>query len=588
MDPVKRITSVNAGRNGAAIVGISIFVLAVGLCLLAPCPARAQTLPCPPPLDIQLGEFCVPVGYAFEPLDMAARLDQEDPNHPDITAWEVLPYWGDVQLEFSLDNFVLNADYPPGFVGCREAKVEARTDDGCTYARFWLRYSVAPTPVVALIPDQFSDPFDPNCPDVMRATLNLDDYLSGIVDPRLDPNDPNGVFDPSMVTWTYDPNTPLVVDINSNTHEATITNNTGADVTATVTFTVCLVPDAGQQPKCEPCPEYCKECASVVVTFVMTCRDVERLVLTKDDGLDYDECVDPNGLITYEICFDNPNDFTVYQVSLVDTLPFNASFVSASDVYNHDPNAGTVTWEFDLLDPNDGQCVELVVQVSPDASGSVVHNSVAITGIRPAVAGNTDAVNPLSNFAETFTDVCFDLNLTKNDGLVEEDGCVVANGQITYEICFDNICGKRTTVNDVPSCWVTPGTLVDILPDEVAFVSASDDGVYDPNSHTVTWNFEPTETDNDRTCVQVVVQLGPDALPGSTLTNVARLGLIDAQGTWEVAIDTNVCPPPVPDPCPTCPDSIETRAVGFFCPSAATIMLALVTAGIITARRRRA
>jgi len=575
MDPVKRTTSANAGRNGAVLLGISVLVLAAGLCLLAPSAVRAQVPECPPPLDVEVGLTCVPVGYPFAPLDMAALLDQEDPNHPDITSWQLFPYWGDVELEFSLDGAMLNADYPPGFVGCREVKVEAWTEAGCAYARFWVRYAVAPTPVVAPIPDQYSDPDAPDCNVV---TLDLDDYLSGIVDP----NDPNSTFDPSMVEWTVDPNSQLVVVINPATHQATITNSTGADLTETITFEVCLLLDGLQQPECEPCPDYCWLCRQVDVTFVMTCRDdVERLLLSKDDGLDDEECVDPDGLLTYEICFANPNDFTVYQVSLVDTLPAEVAFVPSSDDGVYDPNTHTVTWEFDLLDPNDGQCVELVVQVSPDASSSVLYNSVAITGIRPAVAGNTDVVNPLSNFAETFTDVCLDLNLTKDDGIIEEDGCVAADQEITYEICFDNFC-------DGPSCWVAPGTLVDTLPAEVAFVSASDPYVYDPNTHTVTWEFEETATDAAQTCVQVVVQLGPDALPGSTLTNLARLGLVDAQSTWEVAIDTDVCPQPEPQPCPECPDSIETRAVGFFCPSAATIMLALVAAGIVTARRRQA
>ena len=584
MDPVKRTTSLSASPPSAALVGISILVLAAGLCLLAPSPARAQVLECPPPLDVLLGQTCVPVGYPFAPLDMAALLDQEDPNHPAITGWDLFPYWGDVEIEFTLDGAVLNADYPPGFVGCAEVKVEAMTDDGCTYARFWVRYAVAPTPVVAPIPDQYSDPDSPDCNVV---TLNLDDYLSGIVDP----NDPNSTFDPNMVEWTVDPNSQLDVVIDPATHQATVTNNTGADLTETISFEVCLLLDGLQQPECEPCPEFCEECASVDVTFVMTCRDVERLLLSKDDGLDEDECVDPDGLLTYEICFDNPNDFTVYQVSLVDTLPFNASFVSATDGGVYDPNAGTVTWPVGLLDPNDAQCVELVVQVSPDASGGVVYNSVAITGVRPAVAGNTDVVNPLSNFAETFTDVCLDLNLTKDDGIIEEDGCVAADQEITYEICFDNFCPDlNSLVNDVPSCWLPAGTLVDTLPGEVAFVSASDGGVYDPNSHTVTWDFEPTDTDSNRTCVQVVVLVSPDVVAASTLTNVARLDLFDdVQGTWEVSFDTDVCPPPPePQPCPECPDSIETRAMGFFCPSAATIMLALVTAGIVTARRRRA
>jgi len=432
MNPVKRITRVHAGRNGAVLSGISVLVLTAGLCLLASSPVWAQVPECPDPLEILLGESCVPVGDPFEPLDLAAELDERYPGHPAITAWNLVPYWGDEELVFHLDGAVLTAEYPAGFDGCREAKVEAWTQAGCMYAKFFMRYSVAPTPLIDPILDQVTDPYDPNC-DVV--TLNLDDYLNVIVDP----NDPNGTFP----EWTYTGNSQLVVAIDPNTHQATITNPTGADVTEIITFTVCLVPGGSRRALCEPCPEHCG-CASVDVTFVMTCRDVGPLVLSKDDGLEEEECVDPNGLITYQICFENPNEYPVGPLYLLDTLPANVSFVSASDGGIHDPNTGTVIWSIGLLDPNDDQvCVELVVRVSPDAER------------------------------------------------------------------------------------------------------------------------------------------------GSTLTNVALLGVVDAQDSWEVALDTDVCPPPEPQPCPECPDYIETQAVGLFCPGVATIMLTLVSVGVVAARRGR-
>ncbi len=47
--------------------------------------------------------------------------------------------------------------------------------------------------------------------------------------------------------------------------------------------------------------------------------------------------------------------------------------------------------------------------------------------------------------------------------------------------------------------------------------------------------------------------------------------------------DQDPGPQPVPQPCPECPDSIETVAVGWFCPAAGTVMLALLGAGAFLA-----
>ncbi len=103
------------------------------------------------------------------------------------------------------------------------------------------------------------------------------------------------------------------------------------------------------------------------------------------------------------------------------------------------------------------------------------------------------------------------LNLSKS--IAGEIGCVDINDIITYDICFDNSDNDQT-VNNV--------SIVDILPEEVDFVTADGDGVfglYDLNTHTYTWScpsLQPGASD----CLRLVVQVNQDPDPNNaTITN---------------------------------------------------------------------
>ena len=94
------------------------------------------------------------------------------------------------------------------------------------------------------------------------------------------------------------------------------------------------------------------------------------LELTKSDDLDPNdpECVEPNDIITYTICYahndpcyteDEPNVF------LIDNLPDGAEFLEA-DPNNgtYDPCENSYTWDIGTLEYGDANCVELTVQVN--------------------------------------------------------------------------------------------------------------------------------------------------------------------------------------------------------------------------------
>ena len=114
------------------------------------------------------------------------------------------------------------------------------------------------------------------------------------------------------------------------------------------------------------------------------------LNLTKDDGLDEDECVAAGGTITYDICYDNTaNAFDVHNVTITDALPANTTFVSATGSYTIVGN--TVTWNIGTLPAGAPQaCVQLVVTVNPaTAPETTIRNCCTIVGAEPGTGPTT-------------------------------------------------------------------------------------------------------------------------------------------------------------------------------------------------------
>jgi len=102
------------------------------------------------------------------------------------------------------------------------------------------------------------------------------------------------------------------------------------------------------------------------------------------------------------------------------------------------------------------------------------------------------------------------LNLAKNDVIVGE---VYIGSTFTYEITYEN--PHPYDVHNV--------TIVDTLPGELDFVSASDGGVYDPALHTVTWNIGTLPAGTPPPTIQLVVEVNQSAVPGSTIYNYATI-----------------------------------------------------------------
>lgn len=155
------------------------------------------------------------------------------------------------------------------------------------------------------------------------------------------------------------------------------------------------------------------------------------------------------------------------------------------------------------------------------------------------------------------------LRLAKNDVIVGE---VYIGSTFTYEITYEN--PNEFDVHNV--------TIVDTLPGQLDFVSASDGGVYDPELHTVTWNIGTLPAETPLTTMELVVKVNRSAVPGSTIYNYARItgdevgptNVIDDEGSEDPGDEPGTpigesLPVPVdikPQSCPN-PLSVTDRGV---------------------------
>ncbi len=220
--------------------------------------------------------------------------------------------------------------------------------------------------------------------------------------------------------------------------------------------------------------------------------------------------VNPNDTIIYMIDFDNKdNEFEVTNVSVVDELPKEVTFISARDetgkaTGKYDEEAHTYTWLFNTLAPGSAIHLELEVTVNPDiALGTTISNTVTVdSNETPQSTASADAITYYKP-----------LNIIKKavDMSGSEIKWVDPNERFIYQICFDNN-NNNIKVTDV--------SIVDHLPKEVTFVmeNGKANGKYDQKMHTYTWLYTSLNP-GSTTCVELVVDVNPDTALYTTITN---------------------------------------------------------------------
>ncbi len=216
--------------------------------------------------------------------------------------------------------------------------------------------------------------------------------------------------------------------------------------------------------------------------------------------------------ILYNLNFWNCCGDIASDVILNDTLPMDVVFISASGGGTYDPVTRNVTWNIGSICDDCGDYRYVEVGIPGDvAVGTVITNTANISTTTP----ETDYTNNNANAQTTIVYTVPNLALYKYAPSTAGYG-----KNMTYTLTFYNF-GNGTAFNV---------TLNDTLPLDVDFISASDNGTYDPATRNVTWNIgdvppgfldgESTNMSNSRT-IDVNI---PGSVPvGTVLENTAYI-----------------------------------------------------------------
>lgn len=215
----------------------------------------------------------------------------------------------------------------------------------------------------------------------------------------------------------------------------------------------------------------------------------------------------PGDLISYRIDFANTGDADASDVTLVDQLPADTSFVSATG--GGVESAGTVVWPFFQIPAGSGGSVVVVVSVnSPLEDATTLHNTVSL-------GDGTSA--PVTAFADVIVQSAPVPVINKS-----ADVTFVQEGeQINYTIDYSN----------TGTAILQGAVLTDELPANTRFISASDGGVFDGVG--VSWNIGGLNPATGGT-VTLAVQVEGTVNDGDIISNVGSLTSTNAQPVADV------------------------------------------------------
>ena len=182
--------------------------------------------------------------------------------------------------------------------------------------------------------------------------------------------------------------------------------------------------------------------------------------------------VGTDGDVTYTITATNVGNEDAAGIELADELPDHVTFAAASD--GGSETDGVVTWEpFDLPAGQD-EASERTFSVTVTVDETVPAGIETLTNTVVATTPGDDNPDNDTDTAEVSLDAAPALDVTKTDD--RDDGLVGPGDPLVYTI-------EVTNTGDQDATGVT---VVDTLPDEVAFVDASDDGSHADG--VVTWD----------------------------------------------------------------------------------------------------
>ncbi len=168
--------------------------------------------------------------------------------------------------------------------------------------------------------------------------------------------------------------------------------------------------------------------------------------------------------IQLRLDYGNMGTETATGVILSDTLGTDLEYLSATREHTYDPETGIVTWNLEDLTPGDIDVIDITAKLRDDFIGSA---TLPISGLLTC----DQSARSVDVHTVIVRSPIMDINLVGDTSLIE------AGEFITYDLSFENR-GDTTAINVV---------VVDSLPEEIEFLNATNGGVYDSTSHSVTW-----------------------------------------------------------------------------------------------------
>ncbi|WP_244304797.1 DUF11 domain-containing protein [Leucobacter viscericola] len=227
--------------------------------------------------------------------------------------------------------------------------------------------------------------------------------------------------------------------------------------------------------------------------------------------------------LTYDVTVTNTGADRATGVTATDVLPAGVTFVSATDGGSYDPALRRVTWNVGTLAAGAAQTVHVTVTVDADVKPGQQIRNVAI--IDTDQGCTDDPATPVNECEAVDIDETPAIRIVKTDN----KETVVPGEALTYTL----------TVTNAGTVAADNVTVTDALPAELEFVSAGQDGTYDPATGKVSWTI-PSLAAGSSTTVEVTANVAATVGAGVDIANVATVDL--PQGCIDdPATETNEC-----------------------------------------------
>lgn len=209
-------------------------------------------------------------------------------------------------------------------------------------------------------------------------------------------------------------------------------------------------------------------------------------------------------ILEYRITFQNPAD-DGREFTVTDALPENVEFVSADHEGSYETGTHAVTWKVPVKE-NTQETVSVKVKILKEAEDTILKNRAVVS---------VDFARKETNEVETPVIPTPEKDVFSKSGEPSINTYPVQIGEnIIYTVSYKN-----------PSDYGKTAVITDTLPEDVAFVSASDGGVYDKDTHTVRWSMETGAHEEGTVSVEVKVL---DSATGKTVENQAYVDMDEA------------------------------------------------------------